>query len=546
MPFIEALNSDDSRIDRRLPLRWGFLVLFLAAELLGLSIRFDTNSLSGDDSWWTQLAGHLPAALQVGLAFTGALLLLLTPRWSVIVADARQAAENHPWHRWLALHLLVFAAFCWATLALFGSAERGHHLPGLLVGGWFSLGVTSCILWLGTMAPAAFWFRLVRQERRPLLASALAGLLAWLFGLAAEQFWKPLAEGTFWLSYQLLRLVYPDALYDFSNFGLGTSGFMVTIAPQCSGYEGIGLVLVFLALYLWLFRTEIRFPEAFLLFPIGALAIWLANALRITLLIALGTSFSREVALGGFHSQAGWIAFILIALGLIFAVRRLGLFAKSEVIPAADQAPLAPALLLPLMILMAVIMLTSALSAGFDRFYALRVVATAGVLWHFRRLYLSWDWRPSWQALAIGTAVFALWLLLEPAADGSKSALGMALAAMPPGEKTLWLAFRVIGSVLVVPLVEELAFRGYLLRRLAGREGDDLNPGRFTWLPFLVSSVAFGLLHSRWLAGTLAGMAYALAYYHRGRLTDAVTAHMASNGLIALYVLAFGAWSLWS
>ncbi|MDD5297711.1 MAG: exosortase E/protease, VPEID-CTERM system [Rhodocyclaceae bacterium] len=546
MLLTEPLNSGQSRTGWRLPARWGFLALLLGAELLGLSLRFDTASLSGDDSWWTRFAGNLPQVLRIGLAFIGALFLLLAPRGSGIVDAARQSAESHGWLRRLALHLLVFGAFSWATLALFGSAEHGHRLPGLAVGGWFSLGMLSCLLWLSAAAPARFWFRLASDERWPLAVAALAGFLAWVFGLAAELFWKPLAEGTFWLSYQLLRPLYPDALYDLSGYSLGTPGFMVNIAPQCSGYEGIGLVLVFLALYLWLFRAEIRFPQAFLLFPVGALAIWLANALRITLLIALGSSFSKEVALGGFHSQAGWIAFIAIALGLIFAMRRLHLFTKEDAVAPPAPPSSVPALLVPLLVLMAAIMLTSALSAGFDRYYPLRVVAAAGALWHFRSVYLHWQWRPSWQALAIGGAVFALWMLLEPGADSANSVLGTALASLPPGQKALWLAFRVLGSVLAVPLIEELAFRGYLLRHLAGRADDDLSPGRFAWLPFLVSSIAFGLLHRRWFAGTLAGMAYALAYYRRGRIADAVAAHVATNGLIALYVLAFGAWSLWS
>ena len=299
---------------------------------------------------------------------------------------------------------------------------------------------------------------------------------------------------------------------------------------------------------LWplLFRAEIRFPHAFLLFPIGALAIWLANVLRITLLIVVGTSMSREVALGGFHSQAGWIAFIVIALGLIGAVRGLHLFSKTGLAAVTERSSVAPSLLVPLMVLMGVIMLTSVLSTGFDRFYPLRVVATAAALWHFRRVYLRWEWRSSWQALAIGTAVFALWMLLEPGADSGNTVLGKAMAALPAGEKTLWLGFRVAGSVLVVPLVEELAFRGYLLRRLAGQDDDNLHPGRYAWLPFLVSSIAFGLLHTRVLAGTLADMAYALAFYRRGKLADAAVAHIVTNGLIALFVLAFGEWSLWS
>ena len=69
---------------------------------------------------------------------------------------------------------------------------------------------------------------------------------------------------------------------------------------------------------------------------------------------------------------------------------------------------------------------------------------------------------------------------------------------------------------------------------------------RFTWLSFVVSSIAFGLLHGRWLAGTVARMAYAAALYRRGRIGEAVYAHMTTDALIAGYVLWSGRWSLWS
>ena len=61
-----------------------------------------------------------------------------------------------------------------------------------------------------------------------------------------------------------------------------------------------------------------------------------------------------------------------------------------------------------------------------------------------------------------------------------------------------------------------------------------------------MSSIAFGLLHGRWLAGALAGMAYAAALYRRGRIGETVYAHMITNALIAGYVLWSGRWSLWS
>jgi len=64
-------------------------------------------------------------------------------------------------------------------------------------------------------------------------------------------------------------------------------------------------------------------------------------------------------------------------------------------------------------------------------------------------------------------------------------------------------------------------------------------------ISFLVSSVAFGALHGRWLAGILAGMIYAAAQYRRGEISDAIVAHMVTNALLAAYVLIFGHWAFW-
>jgi CAAX prenyl protease-like protein len=110
----------------------------------------------------------------------------------------------------------------------------------------------------------------------------------------------------------------------------------------------------------------------------------------------------------------------------------------------------------------------------------------------------------------------------------------------------VWLVFRVVGSVVTVPLAEELAFRGYLPRRLQAADFEAVPLGRFTGLSFLASSVLFGLLHGRWLAGTLAGMFYALALYRRRDLAEPVLAHAVTNALIAAHVLATGNWSLWA
>ena len=207
------------------------------------------------------------------------------------------------------------------------------------------------------------------------------------------------------------------------------------------------------------------------------------------------------------------------------------------------------AYLAPLMVLLAVSMVTGVFSSGFDWLYPVRVIGTAAAIWFFwrqsmTRLDLSQSW--SWSAVAIGVAAFAIWRGLEWAGGepDTGNLIPKTLGEMPVGLAGVWMLFRVLGSVVTAPIAEELAFRGYLLRRLISSNFDQLSLPRFTWLSFLVSSVLFGALHGRWLAGTLAGMFYAWAMYRRGKIADAIIAHTTTNALIAADVLIFGTWSL--
>jgi CAAX prenyl protease-like protein len=109
-----------------------------------------------------------------------------------------------------------------------------------------------------------------------------------------------------------------------------------------------------------------------------------------------------------------------------------------------------------------------------------------------------------------------------------------------------WLLFRVQGAVITVPLAEELAFRGYLLRKLVASDFESVPFDSFTWTSFIVSSIAFGALHQSWVAGILAGTLFALAMYRRGRLADAIAAHAIANALLTIYVISTGSWSLWT
>ena len=237
--------------------------------------------------------------------------------------------------------------------------------------------------------------------------------------------------------------------------------------------------------------------------------------------------------------------FCLITLGLVWASRRSNWLSIEE---HKERSLLTPegAFLLPLLFLIATSLVTNLFTAEFNYLYPLRVLTPLLPLWLFRRYYRELRWTWSWTPFALGVLVLVLWIALEPTPNPEKaSVIPNALARMHWAWAALWLFARVLGSSLIVPVVEELAFRGYLLRRIINADFMSVSPKKFTLASFLVSSVVFGFLHGRWVAGILAGMIYAIAQYRRGEITDAIVAHATTNALLAAYVVFLGHWSFW-
>ncbi|MEC4750516.1 exosortase E/protease, VPEID-CTERM system [Methylomicrobium sp. Wu6] len=551
---IEVLENS-----KRFMIRWILLIALQALELVAITARYEAPSLLINNVGWSaQLFQFSKAIWPAGLWIAGACLIALSPRLKIILGDLRAQSTKHRWQVWLVFHILAFAAFVVVTELVFGIPTHSTHLSTPWFAVWFVLACATLLLWLLALAPGYFWLRLIRQEHMALLAGCVLGICASiLIGILSQyessvlgqkEFWDSLSIPTLYLVHTLLGWFYSDLVNQPERLLLGTPSFQVKISYACSGIEGISLITIFLTLYLWLFRKELRFPQAFWLFPLGIIFMWLANAVRIAILIAIGASFSPEVALKGFHMQAGWIAFTLIAIAAIALSNRMQFFtvAKPDFPVIRTREPLAAALLVPFLVLLAASMVTSAVSIGFDLLYPLRVTAVAIMLCYFRKAYndLGWNW--TWQAPAIGTMVFIIWILLEPNADSDETALAHGLAKLTGGSAAVWLVFRVLGSVVIAPIAEELAFRGYLIRKLIAKDFENVPLRQFSWLSFLLTSLLFGLLHERWIAGTLAGMGYALALYRSGQFSDAIIAHMTTNALIAIFVLTQARWSLWS
>src|SRR5262249_5815241 len=163
---------------------------------------------------------------------------------------------------------------------------------------------------------------------------------------------------------------------------------------------------------------------------------------------------SPAVALGGFHSAAGWLGFNLVALGLVAVSQRWHILATAEELPnQTEAAPLTSAYLFPLFSFLATGLISRACTTATDALYRVRVLAVGVVLWHYRRS--STELRVSWSRLevAVGGAAFGAWVTLKPAAAG-ESALQPLWADLPAAWIGPWLACRIFGAVVVVPLAE--------------------------------------------------------------------------------------------
>jgi CAAX prenyl protease-like protein len=149
-------------------------------------------------------------------------------------------------------------------------------------------------------------------------------------------------------------------------------------------------------------------------------------------------------------------------------------------------------------------------------------------------------------ALLVGLAVFGLWtqLTLPWMQIGEPSAAYRPMDAAGALDWPL-VAVRWLGAALVVPVMEELFWRAYLMRWFEHPTFERVDPRRVGWRALLLSTFVFVLVHTLWLAAAIAGLAYALLYRATGKLWTAVIAHAVTNGALGAYVVLSGRWEFW-
>src|SRR5262245_26064845 len=270
------------------------LKALLLAEVLYLTISFDTQALEKAPSIWTVLVGWSPQYLRLAIAIA-VVMLLPGRKWLMAAAPvSRRGGDTASRLPFLAFHALAFLLFARLTGIFFVGGDSVASHPALWSAAWCLTGAATFASWALAVYPHERW-RNVLIERRVLIAWGIAaGTAVWAAGFLTEALWPPLAQYTFAIVRWVLSGLYADVISDPIALRVGTPAFSVVIAPECSGYEGVGLILAFLAIYLVLFRKDLRFPGALVLLPLGAITIWILNAARIIALVVIGASGWRE------------------------------------------------------------------------------------------------------------------------------------------------------------------------------------------------------------------------------------------------------------
>jgi len=149
-------------------------------------------------------------------------------------------------------------------------------------------------------------------------------------------------------------------------------------------------------------------------------------------------------------------------------------------------------------------------------------------------------------AVGVGLVVFALWIHL----DRPALRLGDPTASFKPVDaqgQLEWslIAVRWAGAALLVPVMEELFWRSFLMRWIDGAQFETVVPQQVSMKAMVLSTFVFMLAHTLWLAAILAGLAYAWLFVRTGKLWVPVIAHAVTNGALGAWVVATGNWSFW-
>ncbi len=327
--------------------------------------------------------------------------------------------------------------------------------------------------------------------------------------------------------------------------------FYGEVAPGCAGYEGVSFIILFMIIFYPYLRQAFNRLEFFFVLSVCVAAVFLMNSVRMAILMYVGEHVSPEVAIGGFHTNFGMLTLVVVSIICMLSVWTKNRFNAQGKTDITESSSLSKNLsdetymILPLVILLSASLITGIASTKFNWLYPVPIVLAALSCVPIRGKLNSFKPKHIYISSLVGIVVFVLWIYLIPRDENYESEFIENLNSYGQGIAAIWLFFRIIGSSLVVPIVEELAFRGALWDIIIERLNIDISLNSKKIVSLLITSLAFGYLHEDMVAATIAGVSYGSLRFFYDNKSSPIIAHITTNALIALYAIGFKAWSYW-
>jgi CAAX prenyl protease-like protein len=187
--------------------------------------------------------------------------------------------------------------------------------------------------------------------------------------------------------------------------------------------------------------------------------------------------------------------------------------------------------------------------------YAVRDLLLAVVLFAFSRHVIELRSFHRIETVILGVAVFLVWVGPDLIFPGYRqhwlfqnAILGQLTTPLPESvirdPVVLWP--RIIQAVIIVPVLEELFWRAWLMRWLISPQFEKVPLGAYQAGAFWITAVLFASEHgSYWDVGLVAGIAYNWWMVRTRSLGDCILVHAVTNACLCGYVVATRHWEYW-
>jgi CAAX prenyl protease-like protein len=163
--------------------------------------------------------------------------------------------------------------------------------------------------------------------------------------------------------------------------------------------------------------------------------------------------------------------------------------------------------------------------------------------------------RKALESILLGLVVFAIWVGPDFLVPGwhthwlfSNFIMGHPSGSTPPADQhsLMFLLWRILVSVVAVPILEELFWRGWLMRWLIDQPFTKVPLGTYAPQAFWIVAVLFASEHgSYWDVGLVTGVIYNWWMVRTKSLWSCILMHSVTNGALAWYVISQGKWQYW-